>query len=128
MTETAYTVRALTTDDLFPICGLIAKLGADAVQTCLNSPTLQKALTDESASPDSVGVAVTAQAAVVILSRLPDCRDDLYRFIGSLTGLDADTIGAMPPAQFLRMAKAILHREDFRDFFTAACELLGLAN
>lgn len=128
MEDTAYTIRPLTADDIFPMCKIISTLGADAIQTCMESPTVKRALEGDDVGAESVGVAVVAQAAVVILGHLNDCRDDLYGFLSSLTGLDAADIGAMAPAKLMKMVATIIHREDFRDFFAEACALFKLAN
>lgn len=128
MEDKTYTIRPLTADDIFPMCKIISTLGADAVQTCMESPTVKKAIERDEVGAESVGVAVVAQAAVVILGRLNDCRDDLYNFLSGLTGLANAEIGAMAPARLMRMVASIIHREDFRDFFAEACALFKLVS
>ena len=123
MSDPAYTIRPLTGDDIFPMCGIISRLGADAISKCLESPIVKQAMAGEEIDESSVGVAVMAQAAVVILGRLKDCREDLYAFLSSMTGIEIEAIGSMPPAQMVRLVAAVVHREDFRDFFTAAWTL-----
>lgn len=124
---TEYSFRPLTGDDIFPVCKIISKLGADAIKTCLESPLVQGAIDGEKTNLDSVGIAVVAQAAVVIMGHMEECRDDLYGFLSSLTGLSKEEISGQTPAKLVRMISAVLRMEGFRDFFTAACELFGLA-
>ena len=123
MSETTYTIRPLTGDDIFPMCGIISRLGEDAISKCLDSPMVRMAMAGEEVDESTVGVAVMAKAAVVILGRLKECREELYAFLASLTGLAPEEIGSMPPAQLVRMVSEVVHREDFRDFFSAAWTL-----
>ena len=123
MSNMTYTIRPLTGDDIFPMCGIISSLGEDAISKCLDSPMVKMAMAGEEVDESSVGVAVMAKAAVVILGRLADCREALYAFLASLTGLAPEEIGSMPPGQLVRMVSEVVHREDFRDFFSAAWTL-----
>ena len=118
------TIRPLTADDIFPVCKIVSTLGADAIKTCLESDYIKNAVQGDNANDESVGIAVAAQALAVILGNLEACRNDLYGFLASLSGIPQETIHRIPPGKLVRMIKQIIYREDFRDFFTEVCELL----
>lgn len=123
-----YTLRPLIADDLYPMCAILSKMGAEGFKNCLETPAVKEALSGGEWNVESVGVAVMADMAVTVLRHLPDCREDINRFLASLTGRKPEEIANMRLAPFARMVTELFQKEDFRDFFVAASELFRREN
>ena len=81
----AYELRDLTADDMFPMFQIISKIGIREFKSCFESESVKKLAAEMAtgeASGDelkaTVGVTVAFDLASVILSNLPNCRDDIY--------------------------------------------------
>lgn len=117
-----HTLRPLIADDLYPMCAILSKIGAADLKNCLETPAVKAALSGDDYNVESVGMAVMADMAVSVLSHLPDCRDDINRFLASLSGMTPDDVANMRLAAFTKMVVELFQKEDFRDFFAAASE------
>ena len=131
MMAKAYTLRTLTADDMFPMFGIVSKIGIREIKDCFSPATTRalmnsiKASGDEQAvSFDTVGLMIGMDIMGIIMARLPDCRDDLYQLLSQLSGMSKKEIGALPPATFAEMIIDVVKKEEFRDFFGAVSKLL----
>ena len=131
MMAKAYTLRTLTADDMFPMFGIISKIGIREIKNCF-SPATTRAMLDSLKGDDgdrdqtlnAVGVMIGMDVLSVIMERLPACRDDLYQLLSQLSGMSKKEIGALPPATFAEMIIAVIRKEEFKDFFEAVSKLL----
>lgn len=116
-------LRQLTADDLFPMCTIISKIGAQDFKKCIESPGVMEAIKGEGELDiDKVGVAVMADLGVAVMAHLEDCRDDIYRFLSSLSGKPVSELSKMRMGQFVNMVIKLFRKEDFRDFFMEVSE------
>ena len=121
---TDYVLRPLTADDIFPMCTIIAKIGAQDFKKCLETPGVMEAITGQGeVNIDKVGMAVMADMGVLVLAHLEECRADIYRFMSSLSGIPVSDFPKMTPGKFACMVIKFFRKEDFRDFFTEVSEL-----
>lgn len=125
----AFELRALTADDVFPMFQIISKIGVKDFKSCFSSPEVQKAITGmasgegEQADLTSIGMSVAIDLAGLIISRLPDCKNDIYLLLSQLSGMSKDEIGALPMGTFVEMVIAVIQKDEFKDFFTAVSKL-----
>ncbi len=131
MAKASYTLRTLTADDMFPMFGIVSKIGIREIKDCFSPATTRalmnsiKASGDEQAvSFDTVGLMIGMDIMGIIMARLPDCRDDLYQLLSQLSGMSKKEIGALPPATFAEMIIDVVKKEEFKDFFGAVSKLL----
>ena len=134
MEEKEYTLRALETDDIFPMMNIITKIGIKRFKACFEneevSGAISSALAARKAGDDNAEAAATAKAAVervgmfvmidvadILLSSLPLCKDDLYLLLSQLSGKTTEEIGKQPPRTTIRMIKDVLQKDNFADFF-----------
>lgn len=116
--------RALTADDIFPMCKIISTVGGREFKRCLETPGVMEAIKGESTIDlDKVGVAVMADLGVSVLAHLGDCKEDIYRFLSSLSGIPVADFPGMRMGKFACMVISLFRKEDFRDFFTEVSEL-----
>lgn len=122
MTET-FTLRQLTADDLFPMCTIISKIGAQDFKKCIETPGVMEAIQGEGGLDiEKVGVAVMADLGVAVMAHLESCRDDIYRFLSSLSGKTAQELAKMRMGQLVGMVIQLFRKEEFRDFFMEVSE------
>ena len=130
MMAKAYTLRTLTADDMFPMFGIVSKIGIREIKDCFSPATTRalmnsiKASGENEVSFDTVGLMIGMDIMGIIMARLPDCRDDLYQLLSQLSGMSKKEIGALPPATFAEMIIDVVKKEEFRDFFGAVSKLL----
>ena len=126
----AYELRDLTADDMFPMIQIISKIGIREFKSCFESDNVKKLaaeMTSGKASKDelraTVGVTVAFDLASVILSNLPNCRDDIYLLLSQLSGMTTKEIANLPMVTFVEMVIDVIKKKEFADFFQAAFKL-----
>lgn len=122
--ETEYKLRDLEADDLFMMTKIISAIGINEFKGCFQSEAVKKAIEGgDKATLKTVGFEVFFEAMNVIVKNIHSCKDDLYTFMSSLSGLEVDQIRKMKAIKFVRMIKDLVKKEEFKDFFTEASEL-----
>lgn len=121
MSDRAYTLRGLKADDLFMTVKIINKIGFKEMKKCFESPEVVKAIqtasSGEEADLSSVGMTVMLEIAGLILEHLPECRNDIYALLATLSGMTQDSIAQLPSGTFTKMVMDVIRKEEFRDFF-----------
>jgi hypothetical protein len=120
--EKAYTLREIKADDIFLMLRVIKKIGLKEAKACFESEDVKKAIAAMSAGQEvtdvsSVGMAVMLEIADVLISHLPDCKDDLYKLLEALSGMSAAEIADLPMATFIDMVMDVIKKDEFKDFF-----------
>ena len=120
MDDKGYTLRELRADDLFVMIKIINKIGLKEVKECFQNDDVKTAIKDagkNASDVENVGMAVMLDIAELVVSRLPDCRAEIYQFLASLSGLKAADIAALPLGTFVGMVKDVFTMPNFNDFF-----------
>lgn len=125
MSESTFTLRTLVADDIFMMCKIISKIGLREIGKCFETPEAEKAIDDNTVSVKEVGISVGIDIAAVLVEHLPDCRDDLYKFLAGLCDKQPPNIASMLPGQFIRLIRSLGQNEGFADFIEAVSELFG---
>ncbi len=125
--EKTYTLRTLTAGDIFPMLRILSKVGMKEISQCFENEEVRKAIDNASkggseADATGVGMAVVTDMAGLLLEHLPDCKDDIFKFLASVSGLTVSDIDAMSMADFAEMIFAVVYKEEFGDFFTAVAK------
>lgn len=130
--EKSYTLRDLTADDIFPVLRILNKIGVNDVKKCFAAQEVRTAITDAAAGKDTdvsaVGVTVMLEIASLLIEHIPDCRDELYGFLASLSGKKKEDVAALPMLTFVRMIRDVVRKDEFRDFFGALTGFLNSEN
>lgn len=123
MENKLYTLRDMNADDLFVVLKIINKIGVKEVKNCFNASEVKKAIsTTEGGDTNeemtaAIGLHVMMEIAGLIIENLPNCKDEIYYFLGSLSGMKAEEVAALPMATFFDMVMDVLKHPNFNDFF-----------
>lgn len=127
-TAKAYELRNLTADDVFPMFRIISKIGIREFKSCFESEAVSTAIANATAGKgadlNAVGVVIAIDVAAVIMSKLPDCKEEIYGFLASLSGMNKEDIAALPMVTFASMIIDVIKKEEFKDFFQVVTGLL----
>lgn len=135
MDNKPYTLRELEADDFFLVCTIITKIGVREVKALFASPAIQTLVTNALADKEGeeakeafeklaneVGVSVMIDIAGMIMSHLPDCKNEIYSLLANLSGMKPDEIAKMKMPMFAKMVIDVIKQEGFKDFFTVVLE------
>lgn len=126
----AYELRELTADDMFPMFNIISKIGIKEFKSCFESEQVKKLVAETASGKQSkddlkatVGVTVAFDIAGVILSNLPNCKDDIYLLLSQLSGMTTKDIAKLPMLTFMEMIADVVKKKEFTDFFQGVIKL-----
>lgn len=123
--EKSYTLRPLEAKDVFLMSKIIGAIGVKEFKSCLESDEIKSIMNnmnDEEAVA-SVGVAVFFDIAEIIFNNLPKCENDVYTFLGNLSGMETEQIESLPMVTFTEMIIDVTKKEEFKDFIVVVSKL-----
>ena len=129
MENKIYTLRMLKADDMFMMLKIINKIGVREVKECFNSAEVRNAISGaangaENTDVAAVGIQVAMELAGLIVSHLPDCKNEIYQFLASLSDMKVEKIADLPMGTFLEMIVDVFKKDEFKDFFQRVVGLL----
>ena len=125
MENEALTLRRLRADDLFTMMRILSKIGVEDLRAALPGTTTIQRVREGTASAETVGVTVALTIADKLLSRLPDCKNEIYTLLADVSGKTPAEIAALDMGVFAEAVFDLMASEDFRDFFTRLMKRLG---
>lgn len=116
-------LRKLVSKDIFPMCGILRKIGIKELKT-----VIKESVSDgKKTTAEALGLDLILDVAELIISNLPSCEKEIYSFLESVIVTDADSRKAlrqelenMPIDEFAELIMDIIRKEEFRDFFRVA--------
>lgn len=123
--EKAYTLRGLEAKDVFLMSKIIGNIGIKEFKNSLDSDEIKALInsSDDDEAAASVGTAVFLDMAEIVLSNLPKCEEDVYAFLGDLSGMNAQCIKTLPMNTFVEMIIDVIQKEEFKDFIKVVSRL-----
>ena len=141
--EKPYTLRALCAEDIFPVMTIIRKIGIKEFKDCFNEETLEKIIDvfinganvenkegETNNSEDNTLVAVglsilpsVLDIADILLTNIPKCEADFYKFLASISNLSVEEIKKMNMVDFFEMIVDVVKKEEFKDFIKVVSKL-----
>ena len=118
-----FTIRALNTKDIFSLVKIISKFGISEIRKCISTLDFRN-ISKGTDKYRATGIAVAMEIFSVAVDRLPECENEIYKFLGSMSDRTAEEIANQSPVTTVRMIKAVIKKDDFGDFFTEVSELL----
>lgn len=126
-----FTLRRMTSADIFPLCTIIKKLGIEEIKKIMNSPEMMKMVSGVQNSKKTddekifeIGFNGVLDVAILVVGNIPKIETDLYKFLASMTKMSEKELRDISPADFLDLIIAVVKHEDFKDFFSRASQLL----
>ncbi len=122
MANEKYMLRPLEADDLFTVMEIINKIGVEDAKKCFLSVEVSKAIAENSNDDEvsAVGMKVMLELVTLLIQKLPLCKAEVYKFLASLTGKDAEEISHVGLVPFTKMVKEVFQKEEIKDFFQLA--------
>jgi hypothetical protein len=125
MENEALTLRRLRADDLFTMMRILSKIGVEDLRAALPGKTTIQRVREGNESAETVGVTVALTIADKLLSRLPDCKNEIYTLLADVSGKTPAEIAALDMGVFAEAVFDLMASEDFCDFFTRLMKRLG---
>lgn len=121
-----YTLRTLTSKDIFPVCKILKKIGVKEFKSAFNNPELIASLSSKQMSNDELVLAASLDTILdivgIIITNLPACEKELYEFLMSVIKEDVKLpdLQEMPLPEFATLVKDVIGKDEFKDFFKVA--------
>ncbi len=124
-------LRKLSSKDIFPVCGIIKKIGLKEVKSVLNGTNLMElAKNDKKINMEAVSVDIMLDLVGIVIANLPECQKEIYTFLESIVIVEEDKrknlrkdLENMPMDEFAQLIIDVLTKEEFKDFFKVALKL-----
>lgn len=118
-------LRKLTSQDIFPLCGIIKNIGYREFKECLSSSELKDMMSKKGdANAAQIGMTFLFDVGGVIIGNLPKCEKQIYSWLASLTGESEKALRDMDMGDFFELVISIFKKEEFKDFFKRASKFL----
>lgn len=121
-----YTIRKMTSDDMFNLFNVIAKLDIESIADCFSADDIKAMITDKNVV-DVIGAKLGVKLTAAILKNLGACRMEIYCFVASMIGYPVDEIGMIPPADMVHILMDIFSTEDVKKGFASIVGSVGEA-
>ncbi len=122
--EKAYTLRTLNANDLFLMMKIINKIGIKEVKGLFASAEMKRIISEamqdgevNDAVASNVGMQLMLEIVCLVVEHIPDCQDEIYKFLSSLSGLKVEDIANLDMTDFMDMVMEVLKKQEFKDFF-----------
>lgn len=133
-----YTFRKLCAKDVFPMVGIIKKIGLKEFKAFFEGEGISKIMkmfttngentvensaedsSEEAASENTVealGLSLAFEVAEIIFNNLENCENDIFKFFASVSGMKVEDVRNLEIAVFAEMVIDFFKKDDFKDFF-----------
>ena len=124
-----FELRKLQATDLFSMVKIINKVGIENIKNAINVDEINKVkgqLNGENSDKlmGELGLNVVMSVVTVLFERLPLVESELYHFIGSVANMKDKEVAKLEINDFMALVIAILKKEEFKDFFKQALQLI----
>ena len=126
-------LRELKSSDVFIMVNILKKIGFVKIKTILTPENLKemtKTIKGETKGDDVDGTVVLGFNVImsiveIVMDNLQDCEQDIYKFLGSLSGLKPKEVADIGIADFAQMIVDVLQKPEFGDFFKVVSKLFS---
>ena len=130
MDEVKFELRGLKSDDMFPMFGILSKIGFKDLKNSMTPDrvaeltTAFKKTNDDSTDMSTyLGFNIMIEAVEIITKNLPSCKVEIYTLLSSLSGMTVKQIADLDMVTFTEMIIAVVQKEEFKDFFKVVAKL-----
>lgn len=128
----AYELKTLTSKDMFPMFKIISKIGIKEFKSCFESDEVKKlasaAAKGENVDNAAVGMIIIMDIVSILVSKLPDCEDEIYSFLVGISDLKRKELEDMSMVEFTEMIIDVIKKEEFADFIGVVSKLFKSEN
>lgn len=131
-----YVLRDLCAKDIFPMTVIIRKIGLKDVGKCFDPDEIRGIMASVSGDgeegkekniddiAETVGISVVLKIVDVILENLASAEQEIFGFLGGLSGMTAATVGDLPMDVFFEMLVDVFKKKEFVGFMKVVSKLL----
>lgn len=133
-----YTFRKLCAKDVFPMVGIIKKIGLKEFKAFFEGEGISKIMkmfttngentvgnsaedsSKEATSENTVealGLSLAFEVAEIIFNNLENCENDIFKFLASVSGMNVEDVRNLKISVFAEMVIDFFKKDDFKDFF-----------
>ena len=130
MDEVKFELRGLKSDDMFPMFGILSKIGFKDLKNSMTpdkvtelTTAFQKQEGDSNDMSTYLGFNIMLEAVEIIMKNLPSCKMEIYTLLSSLSGMTVKQIADLDMVTFTEMVIAVVQKEEFKDFFKVVAKL-----
>lgn len=130
MDEVKFELRGLKSDDMFPMFGILSKIGFKDLKNSLTPDRVaelisafQKQDGSDADMSTYLGFNIIVEAVEIIMKNLPSCKMEIYTLLSSLSGMTVKQIADLDMVTFTEMIIAVVQKEEFKDFFKVVAKL-----
>ena len=127
MNETKlYEFRKLNSTDIAPMCKIIGKIGINEFSKCFETEGIMNLIQNNNKKKDVtkvIGLQVLLEISNVIITHIPDCEEDVFELLASVSGLTVNTVKEFDLATFTAMIIDFVRKEEFKDFIGVVSKL-----
>lgn len=130
MDEVKFELRGLKSDDMFPMFGILSKIGFKDLKNSLTpdrvtelTTAFQKQDGSDADMSTYLGFNIMIEAVEIIMKNLPSCKMEIYTLLSSLSGMTVKQIADLDMVTFTEMIIAVVQKEEFKDFFKVVAKL-----
>lgn len=128
----SYELKTLTSKDMFPMFKIISKIGIKEFRSCFESEDVKKlasaAAKGEEVNASAVGMMIVMDIVSIVLSKLPDCENEIYSFLVGISNKKRNELEAMSMVEFTQMIIDVIKKEEFADFIGVVSKSFKSAN
>lgn len=123
-----YVLHELQAQHLFLLTRVISKLDLKSLASIFASKVdVTKVAEDGQADEDAVrniGYDTIIEIVGMVIENLPNCQNDLFKFLAAISNLNEKQVAALPLNHFVNMVSDVVRKDEFADFFTACAKFL----
>ena len=124
MSEKKFELRELKSADLFPMFGILSKIGFKDLKDSLSVDTIKTMIDsvngkaeDSDTQTTILGFGIIMEVVEVIMKNLSKCEKEIYSFLAGVSGMTAKEIADLDMVTFTEMIIAVIQKDEFKDFF-----------
>lgn len=124
--EKPYQLCELQARHLFLLTRVVSSLGIKKLADIFNNKVDVAAIANAENEDvvREVGYGTVIEIVGLVIENLPNCQDDLFKFLAAISNLNEKQIGALPLGDFVNMVSDVVRKKEFRDFFTQCAKFL----
>lgn len=120
-----YILRDLCAKDIFPMTVIIRKIGLKDIGKCFDPEEIKAIVASVSGDreekniddvAETVGISVVLKIVDVILENLSEAEQEIFGFLGGLSGMTATAVGDLPMDVFFEMLVDVFKKKEFVGF------------
>lgn len=120
--ETTYEFRTLNSKDIFPMANLLNKIGIRKFKEAFQNDELSKLMSGNK-NLEAIGVTVAFDIAGIVLEALPNCENEIFDILTSVSNLKRKEIEALDMGTFFNMIVDFIKKPEFKDFMKVVSKL-----